>query len=159
MPKRRSGPGRILLPLAGSTLSLRALNATLRLCEVDDATLVAAYIAVVPRRLPLGVPLPQQGQRAMDLLEAIDQRAAKRKVPVDGRVVSARDLRDGLRQLCERERFDRIVLPARSNGGAGFESLDIAWLMGHVECEVVALKPAATDQKRIEAKPVLLPKA
>jgi nucleotide-binding universal stress UspA family protein len=100
-----------------------------------------AYLAAVPKRLPLECPIPAEAERAMPLLEAIEQRAAAQGVPVDARIERGRSYRHALERLLEQERFDRVVVPAGSNGdGLGGE--DLIWLLRNVPAEVVILRPA-----------------
>ena len=68
---------RILFPFVGGALSERALDAALRLARAEHATLVPAYLAPVPMALPLDAPLPSACGAAFELLEAIEQRAAR----------------------------------------------------------------------------------
>ena len=85
---RRSHPDsvhRILLPFTGTEISRRALDAALRLARAENATLMPAYLAAVPLRLPLACALPNEAGRAMPMLEAIEQRAASQGVAVDAR--------------------------------------------------------------------------
>ena len=70
-----------------------------------------AYLVTVPMALPLDAPLPSACGTAFELLEAIEQRAARAGVPVDGRIGRGRTSpcaasADG------HERFDRIVVAA-----------------------------------------------
>src|SRR5205807_3999363 len=67
-------PRRILLPIAGTRMSERALDAALRLALAEDATLVPAFLATVPMRLPVDTAVPRQCETAMPMLEAIEQR-------------------------------------------------------------------------------------
>ena len=47
----------ILLPFTGQAISRRALDAALRLAKAEDAVLMPAYLAVVPRYMPLDAAL------------------------------------------------------------------------------------------------------
>ena len=104
---------RILLPFTGTEISRRALDAALRLARAEDATLMPAYLAAVPKQLPLGCARsPTRRARAMPMLEAIEQRAAAQGVAVDARIERGRSYRHALERLLERETFDRVVVPA-----------------------------------------------
>ncbi|MGC1851780.1 MAG: universal stress protein, partial [Solirubrobacterales bacterium] len=76
----------ILLPFTGTAISRRAVDAALRLARAEDATLMPAYLAVVPKRLPLDCSIPAEAAKAMPMLEAIEQRAAAQAVGVDSRI-------------------------------------------------------------------------
>ena len=75
---------RILLPFTGQEISRRAFEAAVRLAKAEGATIMPAFLARVPRNLPLDSPLPVQSADGMPLLEAIEQRAeaqASRSTP------------------------------------------------------------------------------
>ena len=119
---RRSDPDsvhRILLPFTGTEISRRALDAALRLARAEDATLMPAYLAAVPLRLPLGCALPHEAGRAMGMLEAIEQRAAAQGVAVDARIERGRSYRHALERLLEDEPVDRVVVPAQATAARG----------------------------------------
>ncbi len=69
-------PRRILFPFIGSNLSQLALDAALRLCRAEHATLVLAALARVPLSLPLEAPQPRQAATAMPVLDAVEQCAS-----------------------------------------------------------------------------------
>jgi Universal stress protein family len=145
--RRRTGPSsvsgrRILFPYVGSQLSISALDAALRIAHIEQATLVPAYLAPVPMALPLESPIPRTCDRAFDLQEAIEQRAAAAGVPVDGRIGRGRTVRHALRQLLDDEHYDRIVVAAATAHTDGLSSGDVAWLLEHAPGEVAVLRPA-----------------
>jgi universal stress protein family protein len=133
---------KILFPYVGSHLSLSALDAALRIAHVENATLVAAYLAPVPMAMSLDAPIPRSCGPAFELQEAIEQRAAAAGVPVDGRIGPGRTVRHALRGLLEDESFDRIVVAAATGRTDGLSSADVAWLLEHAPGEVVVLRPA-----------------
>lgn len=137
-----AGAVRVAFPFIGHSLSSPALEATLRYARAETGTLVPIFLAVVPLRLPLDSALPRQSERALDLLEAIEQRAARAGVPVDARIERGRTPRHALTEALQHERFARIVVPAETRSGEGFAPADIAWLLEHVPDEVVVLRPA-----------------
>jgi universal stress protein family protein len=137
----RSGR-RILFPYVGSQLSISALDAALRIARIEQATLVPAYLAPVPMALPLETPIPRTCDRAFELQEAIEQRAAAAGVPVDGRIGPGRTVRHALRELLEEERYDRIVVAAATAHTDGLSADDVAWLLEHAPGEVAVLRPA-----------------
>ena len=122
---------RILFPFAGEALSTPALDAALRLARAEGATLVPAYLAVVPLNVALDTPLKKEAEAAMPLLEAVEQRAMAAGVSVDSRIERGRTVRHALRRLIDEESFDRIVVAGATNGHDGFTSEDIAWLLEH----------------------------
>jgi hypothetical protein len=134
---------RIAFPFTGETLSEPALQAALRLARAEHATLMPIYLALVPRRLPVEVPLPEDCLVALPLLEAVEQRARNAEVPVDARIERGRTVRHALRQLMAHERFERMVVAAGVDGtGEGFMPEDVAWLLAHGSGELIVLRPA-----------------
>ena len=133
---------RILFPYVGAHLSTSALDSALRIAHVENAVLIPAYLAPVPMALPLETPITRACDRAFELEEAIEQRAAAKGVPVDARVGAGRTVRHALRQLLAQERYDRIVVAAATTHTDGLSPEDVAWLLEHAPGEVVVLRPA-----------------
>jgi nucleotide-binding universal stress UspA family protein len=150
-PHRITPPARrILFPFVGGHFSKSALDAALRIARAESATLVPAYIATVPLQLNLDAPIPAACESAMPLLEAVEQRAARLRVPVDARIETGRTPRHAVQRLVEEERFDRLVIPASESRG-GFSAEDIAWLLHNVEGEILVLRPAAPERLKVPA--------
>src|SRR4051794_21125588 len=136
----------ILLPFAGTEISRRAVDAALRLARAEEATLMPAYLAAVPKQLPLDCSIPIEAAQAMPMLEAIEQRATAQGVAVDSRIERGRSYRHALARLLDRERFDRVVVPATAEVGAGFSGDDLVWLLQRAPAEVVILRPGPEDE-------------
>jgi nucleotide-binding universal stress UspA family protein len=147
-----AAPTRILFPFVGEALSTPAFDAALRLARAEGATLVPAYLAVVPLNVALETPLKREAEAALPLLEAIEQRATALGVTVDSRIERGRTVRHALLLLMAEESFDRIVVAGASNGHDGFSSDDIAWLLEHAPGEIVILRPAR-DVARLNGRP------
>jgi nucleotide-binding universal stress UspA family protein len=137
---------RILLPFTGTEISRRAVDAALRLARAEDATLMPAYLARVPKRLPLDCAIPNEAGTAMAMLEAVEQRASAQGVPVDARVERGRSYRHALARLLERETFDRVVVSATATGAAGLSGDDLVWLLEKAPAEVLILRPGPSDR-------------
>ena len=132
---------RILFPFVGTVLSERTLEATLRLAKSQHATLMPAYIALVPRTLSLEAPLGGECDSALALLEVIEQRAAREGVEVDSRIVRGRTTRQAIAELMDDEQFDALVIPARSRASDGLDPADVAWVLETAPSEVLVLRP------------------
>jgi len=143
----------ILLPFTGTEISRRALDAAMRLARAEGATLMPAYLATVPNRLPLDCAIPTEAAKAMPMLEAIEQRATAQGVPVDARIERGRSYRHALRRLLEQERFDRVVVPATRGGQSGLSGDDLVWLLEKAPAEVLILRPADSDENRLSVAP------
>jgi len=145
---------RILLPFTSQAISRRAFQAAIRLAHAEGATIVPAFLARVPRTLPLDAPLPAACEIGMPLLEAIEQRVSAEGIPVDSRVSRGRTYRDALERLLKEERFDRVIISATGTPGKEISKDDLAWLLGEVPAEVMILRPRPDDTARISAKGV-----
>jgi nucleotide-binding universal stress UspA family protein len=132
---------RILFPFIGEALSTPAFDAALRIARAEGATLVPAYLAIVPLSVQIDTPLKKEATAALPLLEAIEQRAATQGVAVDSRIESGRSVRHAFRSLNEHERFDRVVAAGATNGD-GFSAEDVAWLLEHSPGEILIVRPS-----------------
>jgi nucleotide-binding universal stress UspA family protein len=140
---------RILLPFTGSSISRRAFEAAVRLATAENATIVPAFLARVPRNLPIDAPVPAQCSGGMTLLEAIEQRAAGEGLVVDARVGRGRSYRDALRRLLDQEHFDRVIVSATVSPQVGLSPDDLEWLLARVPAEIMILRPAPDDTREI----------
>lgn len=145
---------RILLPFTEQGISRRAFEAAVRLARAEDATIMPAFLARVPRQLPLESPLPVQSSNGMPLLEAIEQRAISQGVAVDARVARGRTYRDALRRLLQGEQVDRIIVSATDSPNKGLTTDDLEWLLERVPAEVLILRPAPQDTRQISTQTV-----
>lgn len=140
---------RILLPFTGTEISRRALDAALRLSRAEDATLMPAYLATVPKRLPLDCAIPREAGQAMPMLEAIEQRATAQHVPVDARIERGRSYRHALARLLEAESVDRVVVPTGATDAKGLSGDDLVWLLDRAPAEILILRPASGDENNV----------
>ncbi|MGN6253481.1 MAG: universal stress protein [Solirubrobacterales bacterium] len=141
----------ILLPFTGAEISRRAVDAALRLALAEHATLMPAYLARVPKSLPLDCAIPKEADRAMAMLEAIEQRASSQGVPVDARIERGRSYRHALARLLQHEDFDRVVVSATATGTTGFSGDDLVWLLEKAPAEVLILRPGPADHRVLSA--------
>ena len=137
--RRRPGARRILVPFTGGTLDSTVLDAAIRIARAESATLVPAYILLVPLQYSEDSPLAEQVKIAMPLLEAVERAAIRAGVPVDARIEKGRSLTHALRLLWDAEDFDRIIAPATPTGG--FAAKDLSWLLVNAPAETLVLKP------------------
>jgi hypothetical protein len=153
-PRRRRatvGDRRILLPFTGTSISRRSLEAAVRLARAEDAIIMPAFLASVPRHLPIDAPLPAQCLQAMPLLEAIEQKVIAAGVAVDARIGRGRSYRDALRHVIADEPVDRIVVSASTNPRTGLNPQDLQWLLAKAPMEVLILRPGPDDHRRVSA--------
>jgi hypothetical protein len=142
----RAGPSRILVPFTGGTLDPTVLDAAIRLAQAEDATLVPAYLLLVPLRYAEDSPLRDEVAVALPLLEAVEHAALREGVPVDARIEKGRSPTHALRRLWEEERFDRILAPAPNGRGGGFSAKDVTWILAHAPAETIVLKPPPVEE-------------
>lgn len=143
---------RILLPFTSQAISRRAFDATVRLAKAENATIIPAFLARVPRHLPLDSALPVQCGNGMPLLEALEQSALRQGVSVDARVARGRTYRDALCHILDQEQFDRVIVSATDSPERGLTPDDLEWLLRHVPAEVLILRPAPEDNRTIETE-------
>ncbi|MGA2926254.1 MAG: hypothetical protein ABSG43_09715 [Solirubrobacteraceae bacterium] len=142
---------RILLPFTGQAISRRGWEAAVRLAKAEDATIMPAFLARVPRHLPLDSPLPGQCEEGLPLLETLEQRAHAEGIAIDARVARGRTYRDALRRLLDNEQFDRVIVSATGDPRTGLTADDLEWLLERVPAEILILRPAPDDTRRISA--------
>jgi Universal stress protein family len=140
---------RILFPYVGTQLSVRALDAALRIARSEHATLVSVYLVPVPMAMALDSPIPRECAIAFELQEAIDQRASAAGIAVDARIGRGRTVRHALRELLATERYDRLVVAAGTAHTDGLSAADVAWLLEHAPGEVAVVRPA--DEEALAA--------
>jgi hypothetical protein len=138
----RAGARRVLVPFTGGTLDPTVLEAAIRLAQAEEATLVPAYLLLVPLRYAEDSPLRDEVAVALPLLEAVEHAALRAGVPVDARIEKGRTPTHALRRLWDEERFDRIVAPAPNGRGGGFTAKDVTWILAHSPAETIVLKPS-----------------
>ena len=132
---------RILVPFTGGALDRRVLAAAIRVSQAERATLVPAYLLVVPLRLPEDAPMAADVARAMPLLDAVEQAALRAGVPVDARIEKGRTPTHALQHIWEEEPFTRIIAPAPHGRGEGFTPKDMTWILTHAPVETLVLRP------------------
>ena len=95
----------------------------------------------------------------MAMLEAIEQRAAAKDVPIDARIERGRTYRHALERLLTDEEFDRVVVPAQANGGEGLSGDDLVWLLRSAPAEVLILRPGprGPPHRRRQERPAPAP--
>ncbi len=137
----RSRARRILVPFTGGGLDPTVLRAAIRIARAEDATLVPAYLILVPLEYGPESAMQKQVAVAVPLLEAVEHAALRSGVPVDARVESGRTPIHALQRLWGAERFDRIVVPAPAGRSPGFTPKDLTWMLTHAPSETVILRP------------------
>lgn len=149
--ERRVGVRRILLPVTGPEISRREFDAAIRLAKSEGATIVPAFLARVPRTVPLDSAIVAERSYEMPLIEVIERRASAEGVRVDSLTARGRTYRDALRRLLDSESFDGVVVSAANGRRRGLSSGDLEWLLEQVPAEVLVLRPVHDDYGRVSA--------
>jgi hypothetical protein len=147
---RRTRVGRILVPFTGGALDPRVLTAAIRIARAENATLVPAYLIVIPLAEPEDAPMQREVAVAMPLLEAVERAALRAGVPVDARVESGRTPIHALKRLWNVERFDQIVVPAPAGRTQGFTPKDLTWMLTHAPSETLILRPNPSENGSLQ---------
>jgi hypothetical protein len=111
-----------------------------------------AFLATVPRTLPLESPIPGRCTVGMPLLEAIEQRAAAQRIPVDARVARGMTYRHALAPARGRALRPRVIISATGDDlHLGLHGDDILWVLENARAEVLVLRPAPHDTRTVGA--------
>jgi nucleotide-binding universal stress UspA family protein len=137
----RPGSRCVLVPFTRGHLDPSVLEAALRIAKAEEATLVPAYLILVPLDLPLDAAMSQDCAQAVPLLEAVEHAASRAGVPVDARIESGRTPIHALERLWAAEHFDRIVVPAPTDREPGFVPGELLWMLTNAPSETVILRP------------------
>lgn len=136
-----SASRRVLVPFTRGHLDPTVLDASIRIARAENATLVPAYLILIPPEFPLDAPMSEECAMGIPLLEAVEHAASKAGIPVDARVESGRTPIHALERLWEVEHFDRIVVPAPAGREPGFSLKDLTWILANAPSETVILRP------------------
>ena len=136
-----AGTRRILVPFTGGELDSRVLEAAIRVSRAENATLVPAYLVIVPLSLAEDAPMQGDVQVALPLLEAVEHAALRAGIPVDARIEKGRTPTHALQRIWDVERFDRIIAPAPTDHSGGFTPKDLTWILTHAPVETLVLRP------------------
>lgn len=136
-----AGARRILVPFTRGHLEPTVLEAAIRIALAEDATLVPAYLILIPMQFALDAPMSQECAKAIPLLEAVEHAASRAGVPVDARVETGRTPIHALERLWNVEHFDRIVIPAPAGREPGFTPKELLWMLTSAPSETLILRP------------------
>ena len=145
--RRPSAPSerRLLVAFTEGALDQTVLAAAIRIARAEGATLVPAYLLVVPRSLAEDAPATEEVAVAMPLLEAVELAALNAGVPVDARIETGRTPIHALERLLDVEPFDRLIAPAPAESATeftrGFTPKDLTWILTHAPIEALVLRP------------------
>ena len=117
-------------PAARSTR--RCSTAAIRIARAEDATLVPAYLIVVPLELRRGrSDAARRSTVAMPLLEAVEHAALRAGVPVDARIESGRTPIHALQRLWDASTSTASSSRPRPAARPGSRPKDLTWMLTH----------------------------
>ncbi len=151
------GSKRILIPFARGRLEPTVLEAAIRIARAEEATLIPAYLMLIPFEFALDAPLQHEIAVGIPLLEAVENVATREGVHVDARIETGRTPIHALERLWEAEDFDQIIVPAPPNGGPGFTPDELLWMLTHAPSETLILRPeplGCAELRYVPAPPV-----
>jgi hypothetical protein len=152
-PRLSPGCRRVLVAFTRGHLEPTVLDAAIRIARAEEATLVPAYLIVIPMQFRLDAPMSQEVSMAIPLLEAVEHAASRAGVPVDARVESGRTPIHALERLWNVEHFDRIVIPAPAGREPGFTPKELLWMLTSAPSETLILRPDPALHEGKQAEP------
>ena len=137
----------MLVPFTGGELDPVVLDAAIRIARAEEATLVPAYLIVMPLEYRLDAPLQHEVAVAMPLLEAVEHAALRAGLPVDARVETG----PHAHPRAPAALGGRAVRPHRRPGSGrrgddGFTPKELQWILVHAPTET--RHPAARPHPR-----------
>jgi nucleotide-binding universal stress UspA family protein len=109
----------------------------------QHAVLHIVYILLVPQKLALATPMPEQEERAQRTLAELEEMARRVRVKVEKRVERCRDLARGIVTVAEQERASQLILgvtPGDLAAANGF----LTTVLQKAPCEVMVVRAPAT---------------
>ena len=130
------------MPFTGGTLDRRFSTLAIRLAQAEDATLVPAYLLLVPLATQTPLILLAAAVAKLFLYDLVELNLMARAVAFIA--VGLLLLAGGIvyQRLWDEEHFDRILTPAPNGRGGGFTSKDVTWILAHAPAETIVLKPS-----------------
>ena len=96
------------------------------------------YMLVVPQKLNIDAPLPEEEENANVVLDQLKQGAKAAKLRCDTHLFRCRSLTTGLLKLAEAEQPDILILGIPNNAEDGY---DLNEVLAKAPCEVIISKP------------------
>lgn len=129
----------VLLPVWEGMNAHYAAQHALHLSKDQHAVLHIVYILIVPQKLALSTPMPEQEEAAQRTLEELEAMAKRARVRVEKRVERCRDLARGIVMTAEQERASQLVLGITPGDSAVANGLLTAVLQ-KAPCEVIVVR-------------------
>lgn len=136
----------VLLPIWEGMNAPYAAQHALHMTKDQHAVLHIVYILLVPQKLALTTPMPEQEERAHRTLTELEQMARRARVKVEKRVERCRDLARGIVIAAEQERASQLILGITPGDMSAANGL-LTTVLQKAPCEVLVVRaPAAVGQ-------------
>ncbi len=136
----------VLLPIWEGMNAPYAAQHALHFTKDQHAVLHIVYILLVPQKLALTTPMPEQEERAHRTLTELEEMAKRARVKVEKRVERCRDLARGIVTAAEQERASQLILGITPGDMAAANGL-LTTVLQKAPCEVLVVRaPAAAGQ-------------
>lgn len=136
----------VLLPIWEGMNAPYAAQHALHFTKDQRAVLHIVYILLVPQKLALTTPMPEQEERAHRTLTELEEMAKRARVKVEKRVERCRDLARGIVIAAEQERASQLILGITPGDMAAANGL-LTTVLQKAPCEVLVVRaPAAAGQ-------------
>ncbi|MCS6950965.1 MAG: universal stress protein [Armatimonadota bacterium] len=136
----------VLLPVWEGMNAQYAAKHALHVARDEHAVLHIVYILLVPQKLALTTPMPEQEEKAHRTLTELEEMAKRARVKVEKRVERCRDLARGVVTAAEQEKASQLVLgitPGDAASANGF----LSTVLQKAPCEVMVVRaPAVAGQ-------------
>lgn len=129
----------VLLPIWEGIDAQYAAQHALHLTRDQHGVLHIVYILVVPQKLALSTPMPEQEEVAQHTMELVENMAKRARVRVEKRVERCRDLARGIVMTAEQERATQLVLGITPGDALATDDLLTAVLQ-KAPCEVLVVR-------------------
>jgi nucleotide-binding universal stress UspA family protein len=113
----QAGFRRLLVPVADTVASLRAVEVVCRLAAERHASLSLVTVIELPPLLPLGAHMLEEEAKARDLLARAEAIAEARGVHVSSRILRAREAGAAIAELVEDSPPELVVIAAARRPG------------------------------------------
>lgn len=134
----------VLLPIWEDMDAQYAAQHALHMTRDQHAILHIVYILVVPQKLALTTPMPEQEEMAHQTLAKLEGMARRARVRVEKRVERCRDLARGIVAAAQAEQASQLILGV-SPGDATMDGL-LSTVLQKAPCEVMVVRaPSAAS--------------
>ncbi len=143
-----SGTGAILVPATGSELSARILELAADIAQKEQRQILLLFVVEIPMALPPDADLPGMKAYGEDVLIHLQGQAQKLGVPVEARLLKARNAGSAIVNAARESHARMIVVPIRPQPRPEvvFDRM-VERIFQNAPCDVLIYRPGlATSQ-------------